>query len=800
MYQGLDANPTLGRRAARAHARRPAPTTIDGIDVDGLRPPRRRRRRQPRVRRSTTEAGDSTFVLLGTASPSEFETFATALRRRSRTAARALAVTRAAATHARRRSGARCVRGNERFVAGEPQHPRQDVEHREPLAQRAGAARRALRLQRLPARGRDHLRQGTRRPLRRAQRGPGHLRLGARLARVRRRRARRAAHRRARPRRVRRRAAPRSTPRPPTPRPLPPHIADADRADRARPCDASPAARPTRRSHPTTSTPVRRPRAPARHRRRAARELRADQRRDRRGYAGCRRRELPTRSRGAPRPTSSSAASDRRGIRRHADRQHDPARNRKGSHRGGQRRRLPHRARHDGRGAGSRIRALPRADPARRRELPDLRVAASSRRRSSRSHASRGPPRIVNERARHRSTPDDRRRDRRGRRRGHRRAPPRRSSRSTRTRPAPARRSNMNMNEVLATLATEKLGSPVHPNDHVNASQSSNDVFPTSVHVAVTGALIDDLDPRARPPRGRARDEGRAVGGRRQVRPHPPHGRHAGHPRPGVRRLRPPGAPRHRARARRRSPASPRCRSAAPPSAPASTPPPASRSWSSSCSQHDSELPITEAVDHFEAQGARDGLVEASGALRTIAVSPHQDLQRPALDGLGPEHRTRASCSIPDLQPGSSIMPGKVNPVIPEAVLMVCARVIGNDATIAWAGASGRFELNVQIPVMGTALLESIRLLANSSRAARRQDRRRPRGRTSSAPARSPSIVAVDRDAAQQAHRLRGRREDREALGREGHHGARGGHRPRLRRARRAHRSSSSTRRSTCSR
>jgi len=127
-----------------------------------------------------------------------------------------------------------------------------------------------------------------------------------------------------------------------------------------------------------------------------------------------------------------------------------------------------------------------------------------------------------------------------------------------------------------------------------------------------------------------------------------------------------------------------------------------------------SGLPITEALDHFEAQGARDGLVEASGALRVIAVSLTKICNDLRWMGSGP-NTGLAELSIPDLQPGSSIMPGKVNPVIPEAVIMVGARVIGNDATIAWAGATGNFELNVAIPVMGTALLESIRLLSNSS-------------------------------------------------------------------------------------
>jgi fumarate hydratase class II len=129
----------------------------------------------------------------------------------------------------------------------------------------------------------------------------------------------------------------------------------------------------------------------------------------------------------------------------------------------------------------------------------------------------------------------------------------------------------------------------------------------------------------------------------------------------------------------------------------------------------ETKLPVTEARNHFEAQGARDALVEASGALKVIAVSLTKINNDLRWMGSGP-NTGLGELNIPDLQPGSSIMPGKVNPVIPEAVLMVCARVIGNDATVTWAGASGNVELNVAIPVMGNALLESIRLLSNSMR------------------------------------------------------------------------------------
>ena len=274
--------------------------------------------------------------------------------------------------------------------------------------------------------------------------------------------------------------------------------------------------------------------------------------------------------------------------------------------------------------------------------------------------------------------------------------------------------SNMNMNEVLAALATGKLGSPVHPNDHVNASQSSNDVFPTSVHVAVTDALVRDLVPAL--DHLAAALEAKAALWKGAVKPGRTHlmdatpvtlgqefGGYARQVRLGVERI---------------EAALPRV--AEVPlggtavgtgiNTPAGFPQRVIAELAAS-----SGLPVTEAVDHFEAQGARDGLVEASGALRVIAVSLTKICNDLRWMGSGP-NTGLGELHIPDLQPGSSIMPGKVNPVVPEAVIMVAARVIGNDATVAWAGATGSFELNVAIPVMGTALLESIRLLANSTR------------------------------------------------------------------------------------
>ena len=274
--------------------------------------------------------------------------------------------------------------------------------------------------------------------------------------------------------------------------------------------------------------------------------------------------------------------------------------------------------------------------------------------------------------------------------------------------------SNMNMNEVLASLATAKLGAPVHPNDHVNASQSSNDVFPTSVHIAVTEALIDDLVPAldhlAVSLEAKAAEwAGVVKAGRTHLMDATPvtlgqeFGGYARQIRLGIARV---------------ESALPRVAEVPLGGTAVGTGINTPLGFPQRVIEilaAETELPITEAKDHFEAQANRDGLVDASGALRTIAVSLTKICNDIRWMGSGP-NTGLGELHIPDLQPGSSIMPGKVNPVVPEAVLMVCARVIGNDATIAWGGASGAFELNVQIPVMGTALLESTRLLASSSR------------------------------------------------------------------------------------
>jgi fumarate hydratase class II len=274
--------------------------------------------------------------------------------------------------------------------------------------------------------------------------------------------------------------------------------------------------------------------------------------------------------------------------------------------------------------------------------------------------------------------------------------------------------SNMNANEVIATLATERLGQPVHPNDHVNASQSSNDVFPSSIHIAATSAVVRDLIPaldHLATALERKRDEFAQVvkSGRTHLMDATPvtlgqeFGGYADQVRKGIERLRA---------------TLPRLAELPLGGTAVGTGINMPRGFAAKVIARIAEetgLPLTEARDHFEAQAARDGLVEASGQLRTIAVGLYKISNDIRWMGSGPRAGL-AEISLPDLQPGSSIMPGKVNPVIPEAMCMVCAQVIGNDATIAFSGAAGSFELNVMLPVMAHNILESIRLLASMSR------------------------------------------------------------------------------------
>ncbi|MFF0547950.1 class II fumarate hydratase [Streptomyces sp. NPDC004311] len=274
--------------------------------------------------------------------------------------------------------------------------------------------------------------------------------------------------------------------------------------------------------------------------------------------------------------------------------------------------------------------------------------------------------------------------------------------------------SNMNTNEVIATLATERLGRPVHPNDHVNASQSSNDVFPSSIHIAataaVTGELIPALEHLAAALERKAAEFAHVVkAGRTHLMDATPvtlgqeFGGYAAQIRYGVERLRA---------------SLPRLAELPLGGTAVGTGINTPAGFSAAVIAQvavATGLPLTEARDHFEAQGARDALVETSGMLRTVAVSLTKIANDLRWMASGPRTGL-AEINLHDLQPGSSIMPGKVNPVVPEAVLMVAAQVMGNDATVAVAGAAGNFELNVMLPVMARNLLESIRLLGSASR------------------------------------------------------------------------------------
>ncbi|MFE1317959.1 class II fumarate hydratase [Kitasatospora phosalacinea] len=274
--------------------------------------------------------------------------------------------------------------------------------------------------------------------------------------------------------------------------------------------------------------------------------------------------------------------------------------------------------------------------------------------------------------------------------------------------------SNMNANEVIATLAAERLGRPVHPNDQVNASQSSNDVFPSSIHVAATGAVLHELVPAlehlARALEAKSAEFAEVVkSGRTHLMDATPvtlgqeFGGYAAQVRYGVERLR---------ATLPRVAELPLGGTAV--GTGINTPPGFSAAVIAEVARA-TGLPLTEARNHFEAQGARDGLVELSGQLRTVATGFTKIANDLRWMGSGPRTGL-AEINLPDLQPGSSIMPGKVNPVLPEVVLMVAAQVIGNDTTVTVAGASGNFELNVMLPVIARNVLESVRLLTASAR------------------------------------------------------------------------------------
>ena len=275
---------------------------------------------------------------------------------------------------------------------------------------------------------------------------------------------------------------------------------------------------------------------------------------------------------------------------------------------------------------------------------------------------------------------------------------------------------NMNVNEVLASLASERLGEPgkVHPNDHVNASQSSNDVFPTAIHLAAAAAVNDGLWPALgyldAALSAKASELADVVkSGRTHLMDATPVtlGQELGGYAAQVRQA--------AERVRATLPGVGELPLGGTAVGTGLNCPPDFAERVVERLAHRTGLPLREARDHFAAQGARDALVDLSGQLRGVAVALLKIANDLRWMASGPRTGL-AEIRLPDLQPGSSIMPGKVNPVIPEAVTQVCAQVIGNDATVAFAGSQGNFELNVYMPVMAQNLLESIRLLTNVSR------------------------------------------------------------------------------------
>jgi fumarate hydratase class II len=278
---------------------------------------------------------------------------------------------------------------------------------------------------------------------------------------------------------------------------------------------------------------------------------------------------------------------------------------------------------------------------------------------------------------------------------------------------------NMNANEVIANRAAQILGTEigareVHPNDHVNMGQSSNDVIPTASHVAASTAIVEDLLPALRDLQkaleAKATEFADVVKtGRTHLQDATPvtlgqeFSGYASQIEHGVKRV---------------ESALPHLRELAIGGTAVGTglnahPEFAGRMCKELSKLFDQEF--VEAPNHFEAQAARDALVEASGALRTVAVSMSKVANDIRWLATGPRTGL-GEISIPATQPGSSIMPGKVNPVIPESVRQVCAQVMGNDTTIMVSGQFDNFELNVMIPVMTYNLLQSAEILSNVSR------------------------------------------------------------------------------------
>jgi fumarate hydratase class II len=272
--------------------------------------------------------------------------------------------------------------------------------------------------------------------------------------------------------------------------------------------------------------------------------------------------------------------------------------------------------------------------------------------------------------------------------------------------------SNMNANEVIATLC-RRAGSAVHPNDHVNLGQSSNDVFPTAIHLAASQALANDLVPAMLALESALKSKAAEFSevlkiGRTHLMDATPVtlGQEFG------------GWARQAGLAASRGTKAIEALMELPLGGTA---------VGTGLNAHPrfaemtiarlaalTGLPFREATDHFEAQSSKDACVEAHGQLATIAVSLHKIACDLRLLSSGPRCGL-GEIRLPATQPGSSIMPGKVNPVIPEAVTMVAARVAGNQTTVAWCGAGGFLELNVSMPLLAACLLESIHLLARAA-------------------------------------------------------------------------------------
>jgi fumarate hydratase, class II len=278
--------------------------------------------------------------------------------------------------------------------------------------------------------------------------------------------------------------------------------------------------------------------------------------------------------------------------------------------------------------------------------------------------------------------------------------------------------SNMNANEVIANRAIQLLGgrpgtkTPVHPNDHVNKGQSSNDVFPTAVHVAAAEGLERDLLPALATLEAALRAKATAFDpivklGRTHLMDAVPvrlGQEFSGYAQMVTNTIRRVGATR------------PALDELALGGTAVGTGLGAEPRFAPDVITrlaNEVGLPFRQAPNLFEALAARDGLVEASGAVRSAAVSLTKIANDVRWLGSGPRGAI-GELHLPDLQPGSSIMPGKVNPVMSEMLLMVCAEVVGHDATIAWGGAAGNFELNVMIPVMASSFLTAVAVLANA--------------------------------------------------------------------------------------